>query len=176
MTEYLFPEYDAGDELTADDLTLNTNKVTRDTYTPILNATGGTPALGASGFLTGKWQRFGRWVIATVDLNFLGAGVSIVGSSYRISLPFDADLTHHTAGPLDAASDIIGGFGTRSGTASQALHGSALLAGPNGTDTAGTYMIFYAHASNSSIGSTNFTTSGRLKARVAYLATAASFP
>lgn len=138
-------------------------------YQPLLSATV-APALGASGFLNGVFWRTGYKVTAIIDLNLEGAGISIVGASWRISLPYLADMSLHVAGVLDAESHQIGSFDSRSDTAADSRTGAVLLAGPTGNDTEGTYMIFYPNASNGSIGSTSFTTDARIKAVVQYVA------
>lgn len=175
MTQPAVPEFDTDELLTATKLNQLGDAVAflqavDGTYTPVLSAGGGTPALGANGFLTGKWWRHSNHVTAIAELNIEGAGASIVGTSWRITLPFVADLTLHTSNVLNAASDIIGNFQTRSATATEALHGSVLLSGPSGTDTTGNAMIFYFNGSNTSVGAVLFTTSVRIKAIVHYVA------
>src|SRR5678809_1517522 len=123
-------------------------RCTKGSYVPILTASGGTPAVG-TGFLTGKWNRNGLRVWGSFDLSI--AGGTIAGTSWRVSLPFAADLTHHTAGVLAAASDCIGCGQTSSGTAAQACVFITLL-------SAASEMVFYTNASTTSLGSANFTT------------------
>lgn len=163
MTDYsLFPRYGGGSRWDAADLT-NPMKCTKGTYNPTITASGGTPAVG-SGFLTGRWTRNGLRIIGGFDL-FITSG-TIAGTSWRISLPFLADLTHHTAGVLAAASDCIGCGQTSSGTTSQAVVFTTLL-------SAAAEMIFYFNASTTSIGSANFTTTARMKGKFRYLASSA---
>ena len=145
--------------------------LTTGTYTPIITATGGTVTTGATGFLTGKYAIFGRLVRAYIDLRVEGAGSSIAGSSWRITIPFLADLSFHTANLLNAASDIIGSHQTRSSVGAEVTNGGVLLSGPAGSDTNGTALIFYDLAT--SIGSANFTgTQALIKAEVLYVADA----
>jgi len=165
---YLLPAYAAGDEIDVEDLTETDRKITQGSYTPTLTATGGTPALGADGFLTGKYHRTGLQIAGWVDLLISGAGASIVGTSWRISLPFNADLTLHTAGILDATSTALGLARSRSATAAQSNNFSVLL-------SAVKEMIFYGPASNSSLGSGDFTTNARLHIDFEYIADAAAF-
>jgi hypothetical protein len=133
---------------------------TMGTWTPLISAAGGTPAVGA-GFLTGHYGRSINRIDYWIDL-FISAG-TIAGTSWRITLPFAADLTQHTANVLGAASDAIGNFQTSSSTSAQALSGTCLLSGPSGTDTTGTAVIFYSSGSTASIGAANFTTTARIK-------------
>ena len=117
MTDaYLLPPYQAGDELDADDLAALKRKVTQGTYTPTFTATTTQPVLGASGFNNGYWHRTGLLIEFWVDISMAGAGVVFGGASTRIGLPFDADLTFHSAGVLNATSHHIGEFQTYSGT------------------------------------------------------------
>jgi hypothetical protein len=145
---------------------------TTGTYTPLITAAAGSPAVGA-GFLTGKYVRNYSKIWFYIDM-FISAG-TIAGTSWRITLPFAADLTFHTAGTLGAASDAIGNYQTSSGTAAQALTGTCLLSGPSGTDNTGTAVIFYSSGSTASIGSSSFTTTARIKAWGIYYADPALF-
>lgn len=165
---FLSPDLLAGQIPDADVFNDPVNMVDEDTYTPTLTASGGSPAAGASGFLTGFWQRIGRRVTVWIDINLEGAGVSLAGTSWRISLPFDADLSLHTAGILDAASDMVGSYFSRSDTASQSLVGVCLLSGT-------AEVIMYKNASNTSVGTADFTVDGRIKAIIHYVAAAAEF-
>jgi hypothetical protein len=139
-------------------------------YTPVISAAGGTPAVGASGFLTGKWWRHSNHVTAVIDLCISGAGSSLAGTSWRITLPFVADLTFHKANVLNAESDCIGNFQTHTTVSADARTGSCLLSGPSGTDTTGDAIVFYPNGSTGSLGTGNFTTTGRVKAIVSYVA------
>src|SRR5690606_14884575 len=127
---YLVDEVMAGQKVTADVLNPELGIVEKDDYTPDIDASGGTVAVGADGFLTGKYWRIGTYVWGSVDLNVEGSGASIDGTSWRISLPFAADLNFHTSGVLNAASDIIGNFQSRSGGAGEHQTGAAVLSGP----------------------------------------------
>jgi len=165
---YILPALAAGDEIEAVSLTEIDRRVEHDTYTPTLTATGGTPAVGASGFLTGWWYRTGRLLTVWIDINLAGAGVSLVGTSWRVSLPKLADLSRHSAGVLAADSDCVGHSFWSSGTAAQSLTTTCLL-------SAGAELVFYSSGSNTSRGSADFTTSGRIKAFVQYMADATAF-
>jgi hypothetical protein len=143
--------------------------LTTGTYTPILTAAGGSVTVGSTGFLTGKYALFGRLCRAIIDLRVEGTGSAISGTSWRITVPFLADLSWHTANVLNAASDIIGTHQTRSGTVGQVTNGGVLLAGPSGTDTTGTAVIFYRDSSTGSLGSGEFTIPAELKAEVLYV-------
>jgi hypothetical protein len=165
---YLLPTLLAGQIPDAATLSDPDNQVVSGTYTPTLTASGGTPAIGADGFLTGWYHRVGRLVTVWIDINLAGSGVSIVGTTWRVSLPFDADTSFHTTGVLDAASDQIGVARTRSGTAAQSTNFGVLL-------SAVAELIFYGPGTNTSMGSADFTTSARIKAVVHYLADAAEF-
>lgn len=165
---YLLPALAAGDELEAVSLTETDRKVTSTTYTPTLTATGGTPALGASGFLTGGYHRTGLLINGWIDLLISGAGASIVGTSWRLSLPVNADLSIHTAGVLDAASHRIGASTNRSSTAAQSGNASALL-------SAVKELVFYLSGTNTSLGSADFTTTARMHVHFTYIADAAAF-
>lgn len=145
--------------------------LTTGTYTPVLTAATATPVLGATGYLTGNYARIGRSVSAWIELNIEGAGASLVGTSWRITIPYLADLSLHTANILNAVSTRIGGFTTRTPTAGEFKNGAALLAGPSGTDTTGTAVVLYA--GNTSIGGVDFTTSVRMHINVHYIADAA---
>lgn len=160
----------SGDKIPASKL-----RITKGTYTPVISATTSTPAVGASGFLKGTYWRYDYMVRAVMELLISGAGASIAGTSWRLSLPYAADLTFHTADVLNATSDIIGSYQTRSDTAAQAKTGGVLLAGPSGSDNAGTYGIFYSSASNTSLGSADFTGTARIKAEVWYVADQSAF-
>lgn len=138
------------------------------TYTPTMTATGTDPVAGADGFLNGKWYRVGNQVTVIIDINLEGVGVNLGGTSYRVSLPFAADMNFHVDDVLDAESDIIGSFQTRSGTASQSHSGSVLLA--TTSELPDPACIFYFQGSNSSLGNADFTTEARLKVKVTYLA------
>jgi hypothetical protein len=155
----LFPRYASTNRWDASDLDA-AMRCTKGSYLPSITATGGTPAVG-TGFLTGKWNRNGLRVWGSFDL--LISGGTIAGTSWRISLPFLADLTHHTAGVLAAASDCIGCGQTSSGTSSQAVVFTTLL-------SAAAEMVFYFNASTTSLGSANFTTTARMKGKFRYLA------
>lgn len=169
MTSYLFPNYAAGDEWDADDLTA-ARLVTQGTYTPVLSASGGTNVLGASGFLVGWWHRTGLKIWGGFDLNISGAGATLAGTTWRITLPFDADLTLLTAGVLDARSTYIGSARLRSGTAAQSKGASILL-------SAVAEMIFYNNdGTNTSLGASDFTTSARIHGMFEYVADPAEFP
>jgi len=165
---FLLPAYAAGDELEAVTLTEADRRVEDDTYTPTLTATGGTPAIGADGYLTGWWHRVGLLETVWIDILLSGAGVSLVGTSWRIGLPHDADLTRHTAGILNASGDLVGNYQTHSSTSSQALAGGFLLSGT-------AELIMYASGSTSSRGSADFTTTARIKGKVQYYVDAAEF-
>lgn len=165
---YLFPVFAAGDELAISDLLEPDRKITQGTYTPTLTASGGTPAVGAAGSISGWYHRTGLLVNAWVHILLSGAGVSIVGTSWRVSLPFAADLTLHTPGVLNAASTAVGMCRTRSATSTQSDTFMALL-------SAQSELIFYGPAVNGSMGSGNFTTSARLHVRARYIATDTAF-
>lgn len=165
---YILPAVAAGDELEVVSLTETDRRAEHDTYTPTLTATGGTPAVGASGFITGWWYRTGRLVTVWVDISLAGAGVSLVGTSWRVSLPHNADTSRHTAGILNAESDCLGIMRTYSGTSAQGNTYSALL-------SAVKELIFYGPGTTTSMGSADFTTAGRIKICVQYLADAAAF-
>ena len=168
---YLVPPYSAGDRLDADDLALLKRRVTTGTFTPTV--TSGAPAfnIGASGFQLGWWARTGLLIDGGFDVFVSGASASTGGSSYRIVLPFDADLTVHTAGVLNAASHNIGDFQTWSSTSADAKSGSILL-------SAVAEMIMYRSGSTTSLGASDFTptTTLRLKGRFTYWADPAEFP
>ena len=165
---YLVPPYSAGDELDADDLALFKRRVTTGTYTPTI---GSSVNLGASGFLTGWWARTGLLITGGFDMFISGASASTGGASWRVSLPFNADLTVHVAGVLNAASHNIGDFQTWSSTSADAKSGSTLL-------SAVKEQIFYRQGSTASLGNTDFTptTTARLKGRFEYWADPAEFP
>ncbi len=166
MTDYsLFPRYGGGSRWEASDLT-NPMKCTKGTYSPTISASGGTPAVG-SGFLTGRWTRNGLRIIGGFDLSIVSG--TIAGTSWRISLPFNADLTAQTVGVLGAASDCIGFAQTSSSTSAQALVCSILI-------SAVKEMIFYAAGSTASRGSADFTTTARIKGSFEYMADPAEFP
>ncbi len=166
---YLVPPYSAGDRLDADDLALLTRRVTTGTYPPAV--TSGAPAvvLGASGFATGAWARTGLLIDGWFDILVSGVGANLGGTSWRVTLPFDVDLTVHSVGVLNAASHNIGDFQTHSATSGDAKNGSILA-------SAIAEMIFYFTGSTASLGGANFTTSGRLKGRFSYWADPAEFP
>lgn len=132
------------------------------TYSPTITGTGGNPVINGTSFLTGKWWRIGRQVTAIIDL-FIDSDEDFGGSSWRITLPFSADTSFHTTGVLNATSDNIGNYKARSNTASESSAGSVLLA-------SATTTIFYPHATGTSVGAANFTTTARLKAQVNYIA------
>jgi hypothetical protein len=165
---YLLPALAGGDELEAVSLTEIDRRMEDDTYTPTLTASGGTPAIGASGFLTGWWSRIGLDMDVWIDINLAGAGISLVGTSWRVGLPKQADLTRHSAGILAADSDAIGTSFWASGTAAQSLLTTCIL-------SAAAELIFYASGSSTSRGSGDFTTSGRIKAHVRYKVAASEF-
>ncbi len=165
---YVLPAYAAGDEIEAVTLTEPDRRVEHDTYTPTLTASGGTPAAGADGFLTGWWLRVGRYVTVWIDISLSGVGVSLAGTSWRISLPHNADLSRHSAGVLNAASDALGGGCTWSATSTDGRVFTMLL-------SAQKELIMYPNGSTASIGTGNFTTGARIKACVTYLAEAAAF-
>lgn len=165
---YVYPAIAAGDEYDAVTLTNPDRRVEHDTYTPTLTASGGTPAIGADGFLTGWWYRTGRLVTVWIDISLSGAGVSLAGTSWRVSLPFDVDTTRHSVGVLNAASDAIGIAGTHSATSTDGRVCFVLC-------SAVAELIFYPNGSTASVGAGNFTTSARIKAKVQYLADAAQF-
>lgn len=166
---YLLPPYQAGDELDADDLALLKRRVTTGTYTPVL--TSGAPAavIGASGFALGAWSRVGLQIDGWFDLFLSGVGVNLGGTSWRVTLPFDVDLTVHSVGVLNAASHNIGDFQSWSSTSADAKNGSILA-------SAVAEMIFYFTGSTTSLGGANFTTNARLKGRFSYWADPAEFP
>lgn len=148
-------------------------------YTPVLTRsdTAVTPALGATGYITGIWFRTGLAITAYADLNIAGAGASIAGTSWRISLPFLADDVFHgnLDGTLNDLSDVIGNYHTRSGTTAQITTGAVVLSSYNDGTNAGRAMIFYLPADNNSLGSASFTTSARIKAKVHYVADPSEF-
>lgn len=150
-------------------------RITKGTYTPVISAATSTPAVGASGFLTGKYFRYDYMVHAIIELLISGVGASIAGTSWRITLPYAADLSFHAADILNATSDNIGSYQTRSDTAAQAKTGACLLSGPSGSDQAGTAIIFYSSASNTSVGAADFTGTARIKAEVCYVADSSAF-
>lgn len=165
---YLLPAFAAADELEAVTLTEPDRRVADDTYTPTLTASGGTPAIGADGFLTGWWSRHGCEIDVWIDISLSGVGVSLVGTSWRVSLPFDVDTSRHSTGVLNAASDCIGIAGTHSATSTDGRVCFVLCSGV-------AELIFYPNGSTASIGSGNFTTSARIKAHVRYRADPAEF-
>lgn len=166
---YLVPPYSAGDRLDADDLALLKRRVTTGTYTPVLSSGAPSPVIGASGFATGWWARTGLLIDGGFDLFLSGTGVNLGGASWRVTLPFDVDLTVHTVGVLNAASHNIGDFQTWSSTSADAKNGSILA-------SAVAEMIFYFTGSTTSLGAVNFTTNARLKGRFSYWADPAEFP
>lgn len=168
MDAYLFPVYAAADPVDVADLLEPDRLITQGTYTPTLTATGGTPAIGASGAINGWYHRTGLLIDVWAHILLSGAGVSIVGTSWRVSLPFSADTSLHTAGALDAVSTAIGTNRTRSGTATQSQTCAALL-------SAASEMIFYGPATNTSLGSADFTTTARMHIRARYIAAASNF-
>ena len=168
MDAYLLPPYAAGDKLDADDLIAPDRKITQGTYTPTFTSGAPAVAIGASGFLTGAWHRTGLLIEGWVDILVSGVGSNVGGTSHRIGLPFDADLTLHPVGVLNAASHNIADFQTSSGTAAQALSGSGLI-------SAVAELVFYSSGSTTSIGGANFTTTARWKVRFSYVADAAEF-
>ena len=137
------------------------------TYSPAISAAGGTPDVGA-GYLTGAYWRIASEINYEIDLFITGG--TIAGTSWRITLPFLANLAVHTASTLGNPSSAIGTYQTLSSTAAQAVTGTALLSGPSGSDTAGTALIFYFAGSVTSLGSANFTTTARIKCWGRYLA------
>ena len=145
------------------------------TYSPQISATSSTPVLGADGFLTGRWVRLGRFVTAYIDLYIAGSGSSIVGTSWRLELPFLADSASHVnlSGTLDDAADTIGNYTSRSATAAQSLVGGIILGTYN--SVAGTGCVFYKTASSTSVGSADFTTTARIHAIVHYVADPSEF-
>lgn len=153
----------AGEKIRASKITVN-----KGTYSPSITASGGSITLGTGDFLTGKWRRVGADMTVIIDLSVGGAGSAYSGTSWRITLPYAADLTWHTAGVLGAASDIIGNYQTSSGTSAEALAGSVLL-------SAASELIFYRTGSTASIGAAQFTSAPRIKAVVHYLADASLF-
>ncbi len=174
-TQPTVPEFDTDELLTATKLNqlgaaVSFTQAVDGTYTPVISGSGSTPVVGASGYLTGKWARVSNHVSAWIELFISGAGSALVGTSWRITLPFAADLTLHTANLLSQPSDRIGGFQTHSTASTDALSGNCLLAGPAGSDTTGTAIIFYAAGSTASIGSGSFTTTAKIKASVHYVA------
>jgi hypothetical protein len=180
VTQPAVPEFDTDELLTATKLNqlgaaIGFVQAVDGTYTPALTATGATPALGASGYSVGKWWRVSNHMHVIVDLLISGAGASIVGTSWRVSLPFVADLTFHAANILNATSDAIGPFYTRSSTNSQDVAGMCLLSGPAGTDTTGDGVIFYYGGTATSLGSADFTTTARIKFVVSYVADPTAF-
>lgn len=166
---YLLPPYSAGDRLDADDLALFKRRVTTGTYTPVLSSGAPSPVIGASGFATGVWARTGLFIDVWFDFFLSGTGVNLGGASWRVTLPFNADLTVHTAGVLNAASHCIGEYETWSSTSTDAKSGSVLL-------SAVKEAIFYFSGSTASLGAVNFTTNARLKARCSYWADPSEFP
>lgn len=145
------------------------------TYSPNISATSATPVLGASGFLTGRWTRVGYQITAYIDLYIAGSGSSIVGTSWRLELPFLADGSFHTnlSGTLDANADTIGNYVSRSDTAAQSQTGAVILGTYN--SVAGTGTVFYLPGSSTSLGSSNFTTTARIHAKVTYIADPSEF-
>ena len=145
------------------------------TYSPGISATSATPVLGASGFLTGRWYRLGRVVTAFIDLNIAGSGSSIVGTSWRLELPFLADASFHVnlSGTLDDTADDVSHYVSRSSTAAQSLVGTGVLGTYN--SVAGTGIVIYKTASSTSVGSADFTTTARIHAQVTYVADASEF-
>jgi hypothetical protein len=166
---YLLPPYSAGDRLDSDDLALLKRRVTTGTYTPVLSSGAPAPVIGASGFALGGWARTGLLIDGWIDLFLSGAGVNLGGASWRITLPFDVDLTVHPVGVLNAASHNIGDFQTWSSTSADAKSGSILC-------SAVAEMIFYFTGSTASLGAANFTTNARMKGRFSYWADPAEFP
>jgi hypothetical protein len=156
---HIIPVYAAGDELEAVTLTETDRACEHDTYTPTLTASGGTPAIGADGFLTGWWSRVGLDMDVWIDISLAGVGVSLVGTSWRISLPYNVDLTRHSVGVLNAASDMVGAAVTWSATSADGRVCGVLV-------SAVKELIFYPNGSTASIGSGNFTTGARIKGHV----------
>ncbi len=169
MSTYLFPGVTAGQELTADLLTDADRLVTQSTYTPTLTATTSTPVIGADGWLRGAWHRTGLLINGWADVYVAGAGSSIVGTSWRVSLPFAADTSLHVAGLLDAEANCIGLCRTRSATAAQSGNFSAILG------STASQMIFYGAGTNTSLGNADFTTTARMHVRFTYVADPAAF-
>ena len=56
-------------------------------YGATLTATTTNPVLGTGGGITGRYQRFGRLIIGSVDWKFGTSGITIGSGTYRISLP-----------------------------------------------------------------------------------------
>jgi hypothetical protein len=139
----------------------------QDTYTPIFTAAGS--ALGVDGFIVGIWWRTGNHIHGCADLKISGVGSAIAGASWRISLPFNADLSLHTTGVLSTASSIIGNFQTHSSVSGDCLSGAVLL-------SAAAEMIFYYTGSSASIGAPKFTGAiAGVKAFFSYVADPALF-
>lgn len=137
------------------------------TYSPTIAATGGNPVINGTSFLEGKWWRVGDHITTVIDL-FIDEAADFGGSSWRISLPFIADLTFHNSGVLSPdPSDAIGVCHGR-GSASAGFGGTVLLAN-DGIVGDGNGMIFYPAAAVGSLGASDFATTARLKAIVSYV-------
>lgn len=165
----LLPIYSADDRWFGDELAESVRRVTRGTYQPVITATTSTPVLGASGYLLGSWQRTGLRITGWIELLISGSGASIVGTSWRLTLPFSADTTLHSTGVLDAATHNVGFARTRSATAAQSMLAAALLADSQN-------LVFYGPATNTSLGSADFTTTARMHVRFRYQAHPTNFP
>jgi hypothetical protein len=63
------------------------------TYTPALTATTTNPTLGTDSTVTGIWHRSGHLLSVWVKIVFGSSGVIAGSGSYRVSLPFDVDLS-----------------------------------------------------------------------------------
>jgi hypothetical protein len=169
VTQPVVPEFDTDELLTATKLNqlgaaVSFIQAVDGTYTPALSATGATPNIGATGTLRGIWWRTSNHMSGSFEISLSGAGVSFVGTSWRVTLPFAADLTLHTFGALAADSDNIGDFQTQSPNSVDVRTGSILLSNP-------AEVIFYSSDSNASIGGALWTgTSGRIKGRFHYVA------
>jgi hypothetical protein len=168
MSAFLVPELSAFEVVPASSWNDSVNEVTEGTYSPTITGTGSNPIWNVGGgFLTGLWWRVGRFVSGSIDFSLTASG-TIQGTSWRLSLPFAADVTFHTAGVLDAASSYVGDFQTRSGTAAQTLTGSCLL-------SAASEIVMYSSGATTSVGNGNFTTTARIKVGFRYVAAAAAF-
>ena len=138
---------------------------TQGAYTPVLTAATTNPDLG-DGFSTGHWQRNGHLFNVWIEIEIGETGVDFGGSSWRVSLPFLADLTFHRAGALAGAPSRIGGFKTRS----LSKGGAALLYQDSNGENLGGYVILYEGDEATSIGGADFTINAQLLINCSYVA------
>lgn len=125
-------------------------------YSPLYTGETVQPQVGDDGSIKGIVHRNGRRITVWGVIDYRGDNIVLGGSSVRVSLPYQADLSVHQPGALATPGDNIGAYKTRSlGTGATQEAGAVLLYQLNDLSHLGKAVLFYRDDSLSSLNPTN---------------------